>query len=294
MKRSNKILLIISITLLVGICAYLFFICTNPSLYVTDSGFDGGFGGGSHGGSGGGSSSSDGSIFDLILLLFENPLLFFISVGVSFVLIIIFSLIGDHKEKKNAKKNEKIIAELYKIYKQNEELLSKYGYNGKEVVNESFKIYKDVQIAWMNNDLDSVRDVLSDEMFNMYKTQLLTLTTEKQKNMMEDFMFINGSIKSLKEENDELSIEVKISVSCKDYVINTETNEVVKGNKNVIFYTYILTFVINKDVSTDKCPNCIATIDKNGKSIKCEYCGSIINRKSNKMVMTKKNIISEN
>ena len=279
---------------------YIFFICTNPSLFVTDSGFDGGYGGGRSGGSYGGSGSSssdDGSIIDLILLFFENPLLFLICTGVAFSLVVIFSLIGHFKEKRDIKKaaknRKKILEEMSKMYIQNEKLLSQYGYNGKEVVNEAYRIYKDVQIAWMNNDLDSVRDVLSDELFNMYKTQLLTLTTKKQKNMMEDFRFLEGSIKSLKEENDELSIEVKISVTCKDYIINTETNEVVKGNKLVVLYTYILTFVVNKNVSADKCPNCNAQIDKDGKSIKCEYCGSTINRKSNKMVMTKKNIVIE-
>ncbi len=175
-----------------------------------------------------------------------------------------------------------------------EKTLTNYGYNSNEVINEAFKIYKDVQIAWMNLDVEPVRSVLSDEMFNMYKTQLVALKAKNQKNIMEDIVYLNGSVIDVVEKNDNINIIVNLSVTCYDYVVD-QNNKVVRGRKDKKwFYNYNLTFTASKEGEvTKKCPNCSAPIDKEGKSIKCEYCGAIINRKSSNLVMVKKEMRSQ-
>ena len=298
MKKYIKVI-IISLTILFSIfCIYnLFIYQQNPSLWALDSGFDGSYDGGFSGGgySGGYSSSDDGlGIIELIFMFIQHPIQFLITVGVVFVLVVIFSLISDFNEKRKKKKNKLDIKEMSvkntNIINVNENILSNYGYTASEVVKEAYDIYYRVQIAWMNNTLEDVRGVLSDEMFNMYKTQLLTLTAKKQKNMMEDITCSYGFIKSIKEHNNELSIDVALSVFCKDYIIDTKTNKIVRGNKENKFYNYTLTFVVNKKIEIDKCPNCSAPLKGSGTSVKCEYCGSIINRKSSNIVMTKKRL----
>ena len=44
---------------------------------------------------------------------------------------------------------------------------------------KAYDIYQKVQVAWMNFDYDSMRKYVTDEMFNMYKSQLTTLKVKK-------------------------------------------------------------------------------------------------------------------
>jgi hypothetical protein len=176
------------------------------------------------------------------------------------------------------------------------ERLAKYGLTQIVALQQAYSAYKRIQIAWMNGDVNPVRDVLSDEMYNMYKTQLMTLKAKKEKNMMENITFKGGHVENVIEQNDDVSLIVNLRVTCKDYIINTKNNAVVRGNKDKVWnYDYELTFTFNKNTANIKtnCPNCNAKLPLEGKSVKCEYCGSVINRESTKLVMTKKQMLSQ-
>ena len=85
---------------------------------------------------------------------------------------------------------------------------------------EVFNDYKDIQIAWMERDVEPVRHLLSDEMFNMYRTQLATLIAKNQKNMMEDITYVNCGINQIKSNLFKTEIIVFLDVTCRDYIIN--------------------------------------------------------------------------
>ena len=159
--------------------------------------------------------------------------------------------------------------------------------------NEAFKIYKDVQIAWMDNDIERVRNVLSDEMFNTYKMQLETLKIKNQKNIMEDITLKDVYITDIKTVNEKKVIDVIMHVNCRDYIIDITNNKVLRGKKNKVwFYEYCLSYMKDSGESIDHCPNCSAKL-KDGSSVKCEYCGSIINRKADKFILIDKKMISQ-
>ena len=56
-----------------------------------------------------------------------------------------------------------------------DEELAKYNLNRVDVLQKTFEIYRNVQVAWMNFDFDTLRKYLSDELFNSYKMQLNAL-----------------------------------------------------------------------------------------------------------------------
>lgn len=155
-----------------------------------------------------------------------------------------------------------------------------------------FDMYKDVQIAWMNRDVEPVRNLLSDEMFNMYDMQIMTLKTKKQINMMEDIDFVKASVSKVEENNNLQTIYVKLVVTCRDYLVDEKTNKVLRGNKDAInSYTYMLTFTRNLGNSTlSHCPNCNAKLDNN-RTNKCEYCGTIIQNNSSNYVLASKKML---
>ena len=145
----------------------------------------------------------------------------------------------------------------------------------------------------MNRDLEPVRHLLSDDMFNMYRTQVATLIAKNQTNMMEDIEFISCSITDIKKKHLKIEITVTLQVTCRDYIVNS-TGKVLRGNKyNINHYTYSLKFVRSeKNSHITICPNCGAALE-NTNSDKCEYCNTVIVKDTDNYVMTDKKMLRQ-
>ena len=166
-------------------------------------------------------------------------------------------------------------------------ILESYGLDRVEILEHAFKIYRDVQIAWMNFDYDTLRKNLSDELFNTYKMQLEALKLKNQKNIMEDFLNRQMVITGVSENDGLITLTVELVVAQRDYVVD-ENNNVVKGIKSrQMLVHYELTFTMTKETNVGKCPNCNAPL-ANQASSKCPYCGSTVVTKNHDLVMTKK------
>ncbi len=153
---------------------------------------------------------------------------------------------------------------------------------------EFFEIYKKLQIAWMDFDTETIKENTTDEMYNMYSSQLKTLSMKKQKNIMSEITYEDAKIYDIKEENGIITLRVFLTVKCFDYVCD-ENNNVVRGRKDKkVRISYSLTFVKSK-VSKDKekCPNCGALVDITSSEV-CPYCRSLLVRTANKYVLSKK------
>lgn len=198
--------------------------------------------------------------------------------------------ISNHNKKKleqQAIKDETV--SIDNIYK---ELGS--DFNIDEFKKEVFENYRDIQIAWMERDLEPVRHLLSDDMFNMYKTQVATLIAKNQKNMMEDIEYENCRINKIVKRHQKDEITVTLAVTCRDYIINAKTGKVVRGVQTAInHYTYELKFVRSQKGSLITiCPNCGAALE-NTNSDKCEYCETVIVKDTDNYVMTDKKMIRQ-
>lgn len=166
-------------------------------------------------------------------------------------------------------------------------VLESYGLDRVDVLERTFKIYREVQIAWMNFDYDTLRKYLSDELFNTYKMQLNALQMKKQKNVMEDFLNRQMTITDVTENNGLITLTVELVVAQRDYVVD-ENNNIVKGIKSrQMLVHYELTFTMTKETNAGRCPNCNAPL-ANQASNKCPYCGSTVVTKNHDIVMTKK------
>lgn len=154
-----------------------------------------------------------------------------------------------------------------------------------------FNIYKNIQEAWMNFDLDTIRDLVSDEIYNMYSMQLSTLQAKGQKNIMENIHYITNYISNISIDNNLTTINTVLKVTCNDYVIDNN-NKVVRGNKyRTLTYTYLLTFTkYTNPTNITNCPNCGAKIDINASG-KCKYCNATIINEEEKWIMTKKQML---
>ena len=298
--KSNKIIVLI-ITLMVSL-TFSFYYSVNVK---ADSGFDSSWDSGgsdfdsgsswdsgssydsgsswSSGSSGGNYSSSPSSLFNFIMAMFGTFIPFII------FFIVITTILSA------TKKNTNNIS-YYNRRLTKEEIDAKLGetFNIDNFYNETFKIYKDIQIAWMDLDIERVRNILSDEMLNSYKMQLETLKVKNQKNMMEDINLVDVYITNIYQKNNQDVIDVIMKVTCKDYLIDINSNKVLRGEKNKVWnYEYKLSYMrTNISNELNYCPNCGSKLSE-GSSVKCTYCNAIINKETDKFILIDKKMISQ-
>ena len=164
-----------------------------------------------------------------------------------------------------------------------------------EFKNKAFNIYKDIQGAWMNFDTDKIRKLTTDEIYNMYSSQLETLKLKNQKNIMKNIEYVDAKIIDITNVNGVITINVYLRVKVLDYVINVKTNKTVRGRDNVrLDIEYNLTFVKSEtdDKKIETCPNCGAPVDI-VSSATCPYCNSTLVKTASDYVMSKKTCIGQ-
>ena len=206
---------------------------------------------------------------------------------ITIIVIIVVSIICSKKENKSTEVESYQKLSVDEIHEYISDL------NIQEFNNTVFNNYKQIQEAWTNFDLDTIRNLVSDEIYNMYSMQLDTLKIKSQKNIMSDITYIDNYITDINVDNNIETIETILKVSCYDYLVDDKDN-VVRGNKNIkLHYTYKLTFT-RKIAKTNLkyCPNCGAELNINSSGV-CNYCNSTIINNENNWIMTKKEMIKQ-
>ena len=215
-------------------------------------------------------SSSDSGMFSIIFLF----------------LLIIISYIIKVKLKKTKYKEEHYHVKAYDVNKI-KDVLPNFG---KLIFKQqAFKIYKEIQNAWMNFDYEKLRKYTTDELYNMYHSQLVALNVKKQKNIMKDFKLNDFEIIGMEHNSNTISLKVYMNVECYDYIID-KNNKVLRGKDYIkVNYLYEMTFIKGTSEKQNKCPNCNAPLD-NVNSSKCSYCDSIIISDNYDWVLSKKQV----
>ena len=285
MNKSKKILY----TLLIGVLVFI------PFLVNADSGFDTDYGGSSSGGSwssgssGGswssgssGSSWSSGSSHRSTYSGNYSDSSFLLTL---FCFICIVIVIYYYKSMNSGKGPQSdFVPQEFDINKIKEKLPN---FDKEEFKDIAYTIYVEVQNAWMNIDYDSLRNLLTDELFNKYKTDLEVLELKKQKNIMSDYKLNNFEIINFSESEENYIITCYLNIELHDYIVDKDNN-VIRGNKeNIIVHDYELTFVRGKDIKEGTCPNCHAELNDKASKV-CPYCNSVIVSRNNNWVLSNK------
>ncbi len=90
-----------------------------------------------------------------------------------------------------------------------------------------------MQQAWMERDLTDVKKLISQELYNDYKTQLDVMKSSHEKNMLEGINVTNVSIISSQDYRDDSQDTFTAYIAGKiiDYTINEQTGNVIKNEK---------------------------------------------------------------
>ena len=228
-------------------------------------------------GSGSSSGSSEGNLVAFIILV------------IIYVIIIIV--------KRNSKSSSKKIPNenIDQTAIENEIKKSIPNFEKYAFLKQGFKIYYDVQEAWMNFKLEDVKDVLTDELYSMYESQLATLEVKGEQNIMKDIILRRSYLSGVTKQNNNITIETKYIIEMYDYIADSQTGKLVRGNSNKkMRVTYLMKFrkTLDENAKVEHCPNCGAKIEMNSSGT-CEYCGSKIVADNTKWVLTEKKVINQ-
>ena len=169
-------------------------------------------------------------------------------------------------------------------------------FDKKKFIEESFDIYKDVQKAWMNFDLNSVQDKITDELYSMYQSQLDTLEVKGEQNIMKDITLHKAFLKAISNQNEVVTITACYIIDQYDYIADASTGKLIRGeNKKKMRVKYEMKFRMNMgaNAKVDTCPNCGAKLTNYNGSGNCEYCGAKIVSDSASWVLTEKQALDQ-
>ena len=165
-------------------------------------------------------------------------------------------------------------------------------FNKQEFLNEGYKMYCDIQKAWMDFKLEDVRDIITDELYSMYESQLSTLEVKGEQNVMKDFVIKRSFLKDYTKQNDTITVSTGYIIEFYDYIAEFETGKVLRGtDKRKMRVTYEMKFrkTLDQEKKVEKCPNCGAEIDMNSAGI-CSYCHTKLVTENTKWVLTEKTV----
>lgn len=255
-----------------------------------DSGFDTSYDSGGSSWSDGGSSGSDWD-FDSDSDSSSSSLevvIMFATLFISIFIMVALLTLGDKRKEKSHPKSK--FAQYQDV---SAEVAMSYGIENLDILKlELYQKFVDIQNAWMDFDYPTLQRLCTDELYNMYKEQLEVLKLKRNQNVMSDFKYEKIIIKNIKEENGNIIVEVYMCATFFDYIIDIDTNEVVRGNDALkVKNNYTMEFVKSKVVQNETvhCPNCNSEVHVNASG-KCEYCGSTIVKNSKEFVLSKKQI----
>ncbi len=168
-------------------------------------------------------------------------------------------------------------------------------FNEDKFISEAKDLYIRLQHAWMNRDMEELRPLISEAMYEQYSHGIQGYISRKQINKLERISTNFGELVSFSQDNEKDTLTVAINSSMIDYIISEETNQILKGDMNTrVTNTYKLVYTRKKGVLTEagtdelnttNCPNCGAPTNVLSSG-RCEYCNSIITTGSHNWVLT--------
>lgn len=147
------------------------------------------------------------------------------------------------------------------------------------------QVYVDIQDAWAKRNLEPVRAVLHQNLYQQTERQVQKKIADGIVNHLERISVNTAYLTSYRRDAQYEYLTIYLAASMIDYQVKEATGEVILGDKTTRWNMYYkMTFMRSNDSNTrsakekDKgfvCPNCGAPLT--GTSFgKCEYCDSIV------------------
>ncbi len=167
------------------------------------------------------------------------------------------------------------------------------GFSENAFLSRLNNMFIELQDAWTKKDWRRARPYENDQIFRMHAKQLQAFIDNNTTNVVEDINIINSYIESYEEDNSYEYIDAIIVARFRDYIVDDETGDVVKGSRDTRYrmtYRWKLMRSLGtkteiKSIDVTQCPNCGANLSINQHGV-CEYCGSEVTTGNYDWVLT--------
>lgn len=250
-------------------------------------GSGGSYSGGSSGGNiyyyGGGSSSSSSSGSSWIV---------YVVVGI-IVLVIVLRFVKASKVKPRAQGAMPTDAATLKSMAEYKSVDPSFDENA--FSEKLSNIYVQMQNAWTDKNIESVRPYFTDAMFTQMDRQLQSMREQHLTNYVEKIAVLGIEPRGWREVGDVVHMIVNVRARIVDYTLNDATGELVSGDKTAEKFMVYEWDLCKKGAGMDNfsfegrtvddegkrvnCPSCGAPLDINA-SARCPYCDAVVNQAS--------------
>ncbi len=239
-------------------------------------------GGGGNGGRSGGGDGIIGIVYVLIRIiwLLPFPLNIIVIIG---IIALIYWFAKNHKQSStyntlssiNQKfSDEETVAELVETIP---------NFNLTEFYSKAKLAFLKIQEAWQQQNLNSVRQFISDGVYQRFEAQFIMMRSLEQTNEVSDINIEDLRIVAIENDSNFYILHVSITANITDYFTSKKYSQLNSGGQET--FTEYWTFVkkINSTTKADifnspNCPNCGNSIEnKLGEISKCPSCGTQIN-----------------
>lgn len=175
----------------------------------------------------------ENTLFKLKNIILDNYILI-----IGMILILIITTIISRTRAKKKK------IQIINDNKKNDELLISQDIENKEQIqNLVFYKLKELKIAKMNYDFETIKKITTNEIYDLYNRQIKTLEENKQKNIVQDIKYLQSYITNI---NDNI-INLRMVIECYDFVIDNN-NRTIKGKYNKkVMQTYEIEIINSND-----------------------------------------------
>jgi len=275
-KPDRKLLII----LLVGIS----FLLLSESLFARAGG-GGGFGGGDDGGSGG-DGGLGALIFFLIYFAIQYPL-----IGIPLIIVVAIVLYFGQKSAKSGHVTRTIrngySNQKDRVFRDSVNYLKEKDPNFSELplIDRAKKTFMKVQDAWSNQDMSSVRPLVSDGIYERFSLQTKIQKDSLTKNIVKNINIINTNLVSVESDHFFDTVHIMITASSIDYYERIDNGKQLSGNiMQAEPFTEYWSFLRRPGAKslTDKgliegfCPNCGTPLELSDSTV-CPSCKAVVN-----------------
>lgn len=232
--------------------------------------------------SSGGSSSSEMDPFVALIIL------------VAWIIMVIVATVSNISKRKNRFGNPQ---ELSIKDAAAERFIRQYlpNFNKHEFIINQYNNYCRMQVDWMNFNMEDMKELITNELYTMWSSQLDTLQLKGEQNIMGQFELERAYLTNATMQNGNLTVTTDYIIKTYDYIVNANTKQLVRGNNSQrmrIHYEMKFRLSLNHMGKIDKCPSCGNVITTNTSMI-CPFCRSQLFVEPKNWVLTEKTCLDQ-
>ena len=141
-----------------------------------------------------------------------------------------------------------------------------------------YQAFAKIQYDYMEMDMLSLKEEISDKLYDIYSDNLAKFKTEGKKHMITDLAPVQSKMIRIELNDNKEVVQLYLEVTCFDYILALLSSTVLAGSKTKSLQLGLeLTFErdITKRTTIDRCPKCGNVLPKDIDTT-CPFCGAMV------------------